>query len=225
MAAARARAPGPVWPLCCAPYVAALWDSAPLNRRLRLQGNAPGDQLGIQDGAKRDEADALLNCRLQMPVFSSPSSPGEVGGGPGRTAAAAVGQAQLTRGEESALSVKVCYSDREISFPDHKRHVKGWNETTFDSVIKVIRESLSLPESVSKPLPMLVTSANHTHMMLTVICVQRQLAIYTSGMRQVTSTDLSDVAPFQPGVIRLMVGLDGAGNISTLLEGCSTGWP
>ena len=107
--------------------------------------------------------------------------------------------------------MKVCHADKEISFPDHKRHVKGWNETTFDYVIKVIRESLSLPESVSQPLPVLGASTSHTHMMLTVICVQRQLAIYTSGMRQVTSTDLTDVAPFQPGVIRLMVGLDGAG--------------
>jgi hypothetical protein len=85
------------------------------------------------------------------------------------------------------LIMRELFSCREVSFPDPSRRIKSWQESTFPLIVQVIRDGLSLPD-------------------------QGKLKIYTFGMREVTSTDLSDVQPFQPGEIRLVVGVDGKGN-------------
>ena len=76
---------------------------------------------------------------------------------------------------------------REVSFPDPAQSIKSWQEYTFSSIVKFIRRGLSLPD-------------------------EGKLTIYTFSKQEVTSTDLSHVPTFQPGEIRLMLGVDSQGN-------------
>ena len=114
----------------------------------------------MQDGARNDDSSASGH-RLHF----SPTQR-EVSGGPSGctepvlpvacghpTCGTAVGETQINKGEaESALSVKVCYEESEISFPDHGEGIESWHKSNFADIKQVIREKLSLSEQVPPSL-------------------------------------------------------------------------